>query len=59
MSEAITVIEIIFIKPKIHMDTCLKILEHTLDIFSEYCTSLQFPEFTVLFSGFFPSDLNF
>jgi hypothetical protein len=54
MCEAITGIEIIFIKPMIQMDTCLKILEHTLDIFNECCTSLQFLEFTVIISGFFP-----
>jgi hypothetical protein len=38
MSEAITVIENICSKPMMHMDTCLKIFEHTLDKFNECCT---------------------
>jgi hypothetical protein len=33
MREAITVIEIICSKPMMHLDTCLKIFEHKLDIF--------------------------
>jgi hypothetical protein len=38
MREAITVIEIICSEPMMHMDTCPKVLEHTLDIFNECCT---------------------
>jgi hypothetical protein len=34
MREAITVIEIICSKPMMHMDTCLKIFDYTLDIFN-------------------------
>jgi hypothetical protein len=43
MHEAITVIEIICSKAMMHMDTCLKIFEDTLDIVNECCT---FPHLT-------------
>jgi hypothetical protein len=35
MPEAITGIEIISSKPMMHIDTCIKIPVHTLDIFNE------------------------
>jgi hypothetical protein len=38
MSEAIPVIEIVCSKPMMHMDTCLKIFKHILDIVNECCT---------------------
>jgi hypothetical protein len=53
MHEAITVIEIICNKPMMHMDTCLKIFEHTLDILNEFCTFLL-----LLFQWQFPPEIS-